>query len=181
MPWVDGATGRSPDAAHRGIQGKSSGGYGALLTALLRPDVFGGVANHAGGGLFEVSIRPFFREAVRTLRDLYGGSVEAWLADFRSRPAFSRPNDIHLLLQYGFSAAYSTDGEIRLPYDTSTAEVIPELWERWLAWDWPTLLPRHARRGARPARALDRLGHPRRVVSRPHRRVARARADARSA
>ena len=43
---------------------------------MLRPDVFGGVASHAGGGLFEVSIRPFFREAVRTLRDLYGGSVE---------------------------------------------------------------------------------------------------------
>ncbi len=153
VPWVDARYRTLAAAAHRGIQGKSSGGYGALLTALLRPDVFGGVANHAGGGLFEVSIRPFFRDAVRTLRDLYGGSVEAWLADFRSRPAFSRPNDIHLLLQYGFSAAYSTDGEIRLPYDTATAEVIPELWERWLAWDWPTLLPRHAD-AARGLRAL---------------------------
>ena len=153
VPWVDDRYRTLADAAHRGIQGKSSGGYGALLTALLRPDVFGGVASHAGGGLFEVSIRPFFREAVRTLRELYGGSVGTWLADFRSRPAFSRPNDIHLLLQYGFSAAYSSDAEIRLPYDTATAEVIPHLWERWLAWDWPTLLPRHAE-AARGLRAL---------------------------
>jgi Putative esterase len=144
VPWVDARYRTRAEAGSRGIQGKSSGGYGALLTAMLRPDLFGGVASHAGGGLFDVSIRPFFREAARTLRDLYGGSVETWLGDFRSRPAFSRPNDIHLLLQYGFSAAYSSDGAVRLPYDTSTAEVIPELWEQWLAWDWPRLVPQHA-------------------------------------
>ena len=33
---------------------------------------------------------------------------------------------------------------MRLPYDIATAEVIPELWERWLAWDYPTLVQRHA-------------------------------------
>ena len=144
VPWVDVRYRTLPAAEHRGVQGKSSGGYGALLTALLRPDLFAGVASHAGGGLFDVSIRPFFRDVARTLRDLYGGSLERWLADFRSRPAFSRPNDIHLLLQYGFSAAYSADGEVRLPYDAETAEVIPELWERWLAWDWPRLVPARA-------------------------------------
>jgi hypothetical protein len=144
VPWVDERYRTLAAPAHRGIQGKSSGGYGALLTALLRPKLFGGVASHAGGGLFEVSIRPFFREAVRTLRDLHGGSIERWLADFRSRPAFSRPNDIHLLLQYGFSAAYSRDARIRLPYDLETAEVVPELWDTWLDHDFPRLLPVHA-------------------------------------
>ncbi|MEX2210903.1 MAG: alpha/beta hydrolase [Gaiellaceae bacterium] len=141
VPWVDA---HYPTSAHRGIQGKSSGGYGAVLTAMLRPDLFSGCASHAGGGLFDVSIRPFFREAARTLRDLYGGSVERWLEDFRARPAFSRPNDIHLLLQWGFSAAYSTTPDVRLPYDPGTAEIVPELWEQWLAWDFPTLVPRHA-------------------------------------
>lgn len=144
VPWVDERYPTLAAREHRGVQGKSSGGYGAMVTAMLRPDLFGGVASHAGGGLFEVSIRPFFREAARTLRDLYGGSVERWLEDFRSRPAFSRPNDLHLLLQWGFSAAYSTTPDVRLPYDPATAQVIPELWEQWLAWDYPTLVPRHA-------------------------------------
>jgi hypothetical protein len=144
VPWVDGRYRTLAAREHRGVQGKSSGGYGAMVTAMLRPELFGGVASHAGGGVFEVSIRPFFREAARTLRDLYGGSVERWLEDFRSRPAFSRENDIHLLLQWGFSAAYSTGAEVRLPYDPATAQVIPELWEQWLAWDYPTLVPRHA-------------------------------------
>jgi putative esterase len=144
VPWVDSHYRTLPAREHRGVQGKSSGGYGAAVTAMLRPDLFGGFASHAGGGLFEVSIRPFFREAARTLRDLYGGSVERWLQDFRSRPAFSRPNDIHLLLQWGFSAAYSQTPDVRLPYDPATAEVIPALWEQWLEWDYPRLVPRHA-------------------------------------
>ena len=144
VPWVDARYRTLAAREHRGIQGKSSGGYGAAVTAMLRPDLFGGFASHAGGGLFEVSIRPFFRVVARTLRDLYGGSVERWLEDFRSRPALSRENDGHLLLQWAFSAAYSRDGAIRLPYDVATAQVIPELWESWLAWDYPALVPRHA-------------------------------------
>jgi hypothetical protein len=129
----------------RGIAGKSSGGYGAAITAMLRPDLFSGFASHAGGGLFEVTILPFFRVAVRHLRDRYGGSVERFLDELRTSPApLAHPNDIHVLLQLGFSAAYSHTREYRLPYDLETAQVIPELWAQWLEWDYPTLVPRHA-------------------------------------
>lgn len=146
VPFVDTRYRTHADRDRRAIQGKSSGGYGAALTAMLRPDLFGGFASHSGGGLFEVSIRPFFREAVRALREHYGGTFEGFFADFRSRPAFSRESDIHLLLQWGFSAAYSADpdGTIRVPYDTATAEVIPELWERWLEWDTVLMVPLRA-------------------------------------
>jgi hypothetical protein len=130
----------------RGVAGKSSGGYGAAVTAMLRPELFHAFASHAGGGLFDVTIRPFFRVAVRALRDRYGGSVEHFLETLQEPAALAHPEDGHILLQWGFAAAYSADddGTIRLPYDTATAEVIPELWERWLAWDYPTLVPRHA-------------------------------------
>jgi pimeloyl-ACP methyl ester carboxylesterase len=130
----------------RGVAGKSSGGQGAAVTAMLRPDLFSGYASHAGGGLFEVSIRPFFRVAARALRDRYGGSVERFLDELRTGPApLADPDDIHVLLQWGFAAAYSADedGRPRLPYDIATAEVVPELWERWLDWDYPRLVPRH--------------------------------------
>ena len=81
------------------------------------------------------------------LRDRYEGSVERFLERAREGPApLAHPDDIHVLLQWGFAAAYSADddGTVRLPYDIATAEVIPELWERWLEWDYPTLVPRHA-------------------------------------
>ncbi len=144
VPFVDT---RYDSNGFRGVAGKSSGGYGAFITAMLRPDLFQGLASHAGGGLFEVSIRPFFRLAARRLRDAYGGSVERFLDELRNGPApLAHPDDLHILLQWGFSAAYSADpdGTIRLPYDTTTGEVIPGLWERWLEWDYPTLVPRHA-------------------------------------
>jgi pimeloyl-ACP methyl ester carboxylesterase len=131
----------------RGVAGKSSGGYGAAVTAMRRPELFQGFASHAGGGLFEVSIRPFFRVAARRLRDAYGGEVERFFEELRTGPApLAHPEDIHILLQWGFAAAYSAaaDGTPRLPYDVATAEVIPELWERWLDHDYPRLVPRHA-------------------------------------
>jgi hypothetical protein len=130
----------------RGLSGKSSGGYGAAVTAMIRPDLFQGFASHSGGGLFDVTIRPFFRLAARELRDRWEGSIERFLEHLRGPAPLASPDDVHILLQWGFSAAYSADedGTIRLPYDVATAEVIPELWERWLEWDYPTLVPRHA-------------------------------------
>jgi hypothetical protein len=143
VPFVDA---RYETNGLRGVAGKSSGGQGAAVTAMLRPDLFSGYASHAGGGLFEVSIRPFFRVAARRLRDGYDGSIERFLASLHEPTALAHPDDLHVLLQWGFAAAYSADGDgtVRLPYDVATAEVIPELWERWLEWDYPTLVPRHA-------------------------------------
>src|SRR5919205_663704 len=75
---------------HRGVAGKSSGGYGAMVTPMLRPDRFGALATHAGDALFEVCYLPDFREAARALRDQYDGSFDRFWADFRSRPHLRR-------------------------------------------------------------------------------------------
>ena len=107
VPFVDE---RYETNGFRGVAGKSSGGQGAAVTAMLRPDLFQGFASHAGGGLFEVSIRPFFRVAARRLRDAYDGSIERFLEELRTGPApLAHPDDLHILLQWGFSAAYSAD------------------------------------------------------------------------
>jgi len=36
------------------------------------------------------------------------------------------------------------DGTVRLPFDTSTGQLIPELWDRWLAWDPVRMVPAYA-------------------------------------
>ena len=128
VPFIDA---RYPTSA-RGIAGKSSGGYGAMVTPMLRPDLFQGLATHAGDALFEVCYLPEFSESARALRDHYNGSFEAFWADFRSRPAFTKPADPVLLNTYAMAACYSA-GE--LPFDTATAELKPDVWARWLAWD----------------------------------------------
>ncbi len=58
VPWVDATYRTLADRDHRGITGKSSGGYGAMITPMLRPDLFGGLATHAGDALFEICYLP---------------------------------------------------------------------------------------------------------------------------
>jgi hypothetical protein len=146
VPFIDRRYRTVAEGAHRGIAGKSSGGYGAMITPMLRPDLFGGLATHAGDALFEVCYLPDFRASVRTLRDDYEGSFEKFWADFRSRPAFSREGDEVLANDWCMAACYSADddGTVRLPYDPLTGQLIPEVWERWLRWDPVRMVPRHA-------------------------------------
>src|SRR5688572_354375 len=146
VPFVDARYRTLADPAHRGVAGKSSGGYGAMVTPMLRPDLFGGLATHAGDALFEVCYLPDFRASVRALRDQYGGSFDAFWADFRSRPAFTKESDGLLLNDWCMAACYSTDpdGTVRLPYDSTTGMLVPEVWERWLSWDPVRMVPRYA-------------------------------------
>src|SRR5437763_6036517 len=143
--WVDARYRTREEAAARGIAGKSSGGYGAMCTPRLRPDLLGGLATHAGAPLFETCYLPDFRNSVRSLRDLYGGSFDRFWEDFRSRPAFSKKTDYPLLNDWCMAACYSADedGTIHLPYEPLTAELKPEIWERWLAWDPVRMAPRY--------------------------------------
>jgi Putative esterase len=131
---------------HRGIAGKSSGGFGAMVTPMLRPDLFGGFATHAGDGLFELTALPMFARSVRALREEYDGSFEQFWDDFRSRPAFSKDSDETLLIDWCLAACYSADpdGTVQLPYDPATGLLRPEVWERWLAWDPVRMAPDHA-------------------------------------
>jgi hypothetical protein len=155
VPFVDTRYRTLPEAAHRGIAGKSSGGYGAMVNPMLRPDVFGGLATHAGDALFEMCYLPDFRKSVRTLRDKYEGSFDRFWEDFRSRPAFTKDSDATLLNDWCMAACYSADedGTVQLPYDTDTGELRPEVWERWLAWD-PVRIARERGDALRSLRAI---------------------------
>jgi Putative esterase len=137
VPFVDE---RYPTSA-RAIAGKSSGGYGAMVTPMLRPDLFHALATHAGDALFELCYLPEFPVVVRALRDLYEGSYDRFWEDFRSRPALTRPHDAELLNTYAMAECYSP-GE--LPFDVATGELRPEIWERWLAWDPVRMVDAHA-------------------------------------
>jgi Putative esterase len=146
VPWVDERYRTVADRDHRGIQGKSSGGYGAMVVPMLRPDVFGGLATHAGDALFEVCYQPEFRESARALRDDYDGSYEKFWDDFRSRPPFSKPSDGFLLNDYCMAACYSAepDGTVTLPYDIDTGELKLDVWARWLERDPVRMAPKYA-------------------------------------
>jgi len=145
VPWVDGRYRTVASAGQRAIMGKSSGGFGAMITPMLRPDLFGALATHAGDSLYEYCYLAEFGKSVRDLRD-YDGDIWRWWADFRSRPSFTKPGDADLLMLLGVSACFSAepDGTVVLPFDPRTGVLRPQVWQRWLDWDPVRMVPRYA-------------------------------------
>ena len=96
------------DRDHRGLAGKSSGGYGAMVVPMLRPDVFGALASHAGDALFECLLPARLPDvAARTLRDNFDGSYEVFFeqlaeADHFDWGRFGKPFEV-----YGYACAYT--------------------------------------------------------------------------
>ncbi len=153
--YVDAHYRTQPAPGWRALQGKSSGGFGAVITAMLRPDLFGAFASHAGDALYEYCYLGEFAAAYRALRDEYDRSFEAFLADFRSRPAMSKRSDATLITVYAMAACFSADedGTVRLPFDPATGRLDEAVWARWLAWDPVRMVDRWAEglRGLRGA------------------------------
>jgi hypothetical protein len=142
---VDGRYRTLSDPAHRAIIGKSSGGFGAMITPMLRPDLFGALATHAGDSLYELSYLPEFAKCVRFLRD-YDGDIWRWWDDFRSRTSFTSEADQTLLMTLGVAACFSArdDGTVELPFDPRTGVLRQQAWQRWLDWDPVRMVPKYA-------------------------------------
>ncbi|HYH88073.1 MAG TPA: alpha/beta hydrolase-fold protein [Solirubrobacteraceae bacterium] len=147
VPFVDGRYATLPGPEHRGLSGKSSGGYGAMVVPMVRPDVFGALASHAGDALFECCYAPNFPELARRLRDEFDGSLERFLEQLRSSDHLDMERFENFDL-YGYAAAYSPDparpGQALLPFDVATGRLIDDVWAQWLAWDPVRMAPAHA-------------------------------------
>jgi S-formylglutathione hydrolase FrmB len=147
VPFVDERYPTLADREHRALAGKSSGGYGAMVVPMQRPDVFGALASHAGDALFEVSCLPEFRDVVRALRDHFDGSYEVFFERLANADHF----DFNLygvtLEMYAYAAAYSPDparpGKVLLPFDPATGALVDDVWARWLEHDPVRMIPRH--------------------------------------
>ena len=144
--YVDATFRTRADRQSRGLTGKSSGGYGAMAVPMLRPDVFGALASHCGDALFDFCYLTEFPVVVRALRDHYDGSYEKFWSDFRSRVAWTRPNDEQLVNTYCMAACYSAepDGSVTLPFDPYTGRLREDVWTRWLDVDPVRMAARHA-------------------------------------
>jgi len=149
VPFVDGRYPTLAGREHRGLAGKSSGGYGAMVVPMLRPDVFGALASHAGDALFECCYQRDFPLVARQLRDRFDGSYEVFFerlagTDHFDWSLYGKPFEI-----YGYACAYSPDpdrpGRALLPFEISTGRLVEGVWERWLAHDPVRMAPAHAR------------------------------------
>ncbi|MBO1907311.1 enterochelin esterase [Microvirga sp. 3-52] len=138
LPFVEERFGCGGDG-RRGVFGKSSGGYGAMVYALRHGgSVWSAAASHSGDVGFEYLYHlGEFAGALRHLVD-HNMSIEAFLRKFEAGPK-AKDKDWHVLMLLAQAASFDPDPSqfygVRLPVDLQTCEIIEERWSNWLRWD----------------------------------------------
>jgi len=147
VPFVDGRYPTAGDRDHRGLAGKSSGGYGAMVVPMLRPDVFGALASHAGDALFEAAYLPEMPVFVRSMREHFDSSFDVFFEQLAAADRFDLER-FRAIELYGYAAAYSPDpgrpGKALLPVDLVTGRLVDDVWAQWLEKDPVRMAPVHA-------------------------------------
>lgn len=146
VPYVDSRY-RTLGFGHRGVMGKSSGGYGAIVLGMKQPDIFSAVACHSGDMGFEHCYGRDFGPAIRRIRKF--GGVAGWMKQFAAQPR-KRAEDFPALDVIAMAAAYSPNPEnppayCDLPFDAETGELQPHVWARWHENDPLALAGNHVR------------------------------------
>lgn len=133
-------------SGRRGLFGKSSGGYGAMVHALLHPDFWSAAAVHSGDVGFELIYRHEFVPVLRALAK--EPDIGRWVDAFWAAKK-PKDSDVHILMMLAQAASFDPDPTapygVRLPVTLDTCELIPERWANWLAWDPLTLVESHGR------------------------------------
>ena len=136
IPYVENKLPVLSGARHRGVLGRSSGGFGALRLAMDYDDAFAAVACHAGDMGFEWVYR-------RSLIDICTGLAKfqdpvMWMNELRKQKKMSG-FDTHVLMMIGMCAFYSPNPDspsgFDLPVTLRNGEVIDSVWQRWKSHD----------------------------------------------
>jgi len=145
VPWAEGRFPVLPGRAHRGVFGKSSGGYGSLMMALEHHDVFAAAVSHSGDCYFPYCYDVDFPKAVDGLRSV--GGLAAFMEGLHGHGKFP-PKLFPTLNIVAMSHFYSPndDAPLRfdLPFDEETGERREEVVARWRERDPVNLVARHA-------------------------------------
>lgn len=137
IPFVDARYRTLAAPEGRGVFGKSSGGYGAIVLGMKHPEVFGAVACHSGDMYFEMCYKSDFPKFLNTIQK--AGGLEAWWNNFERKVKKER-QDVEAINILAMAAAYSPNPDaqplpIDFPFDLHTGELRLDVWQRWLEFD----------------------------------------------
>jgi S-formylglutathione hydrolase FrmB len=146
VPFVDRQFRTLAQPGHRGVMGKSSGGYGAMVLGMRHPEVFGAVACHSGDMCFDYCYRADVPKFCSRVQE--AGGLGNWFERFQSKRQKSH-DELTILNILAMAAAYSPGPAnppfgIELPCDLETGAFREDVWRRWLEHDPLVMIERHA-------------------------------------
>ncbi len=132
VPWAEATLPVLPGRDHRGVFGKSSGGYGSLMMALEHADTFAAAASHSGDAYFEYCYWLDFPAAIDALRR--AGGLEGWFSSWRHHDRLSGAMfpAVNVVAMSAFYSPNPTSAHgFDLPFDLETGEVLSSVFARW--------------------------------------------------
>jgi len=147
VKFIDKKYSTEANAEHRAVAGHSSGGFAAMRFGMLHPELFGLVADHSGDKYFEMTYKADFPQLLRFVDKAGTGGIEKLLKnpaeELRRGASF---NALSLLANAScFSPSPDSEHGFDLPFNLHNGELIPAVWERWLAFDPVELIEFHAK------------------------------------
>ena len=144
VPLVDRTFRTKAERRHRGVFGKSSGGFGAMVQGMMHADVWGGVACHSGDSYFEFC---FMADLPRSLNIINrAGGVGPFLAEFERKNKRNN-GEVHAVMHLAMAACFDPQPDhpdmFELPVDLHTGRIRPDRWSNWLRWDPVRMIPNH--------------------------------------
>jgi S-formylglutathione hydrolase FrmB len=137
IPYVDATYRTLADRAHRGVTGKSSGGYGSMVQAMRHPEVFGAFASHSGDIYFEFGLLPDLAKLHANLSKF--GGLEGFIAQIPTIKPKGHDPFFSVLGMLCYGAAYAPNPTaprgFDFPVDMETGALVEDVWQRWLSWD----------------------------------------------
>ncbi len=127
-------------AQYRGVTGHSSGGFGALVIGMLRPDRFRSICSSAGDGFYELSLLPNLNTTIIEVEKR--GGIKEFINWYLSQP---NPDNLGYgaglaMLTLAMAPCYAPNlkqdvilGDVF--FDVKTGKLIDEVWQKYLNWD----------------------------------------------
>ena len=136
IPYVDAHYRTLPERAHRGVLGRSSGGYGALVQGMRHPELFGALACQSGDMYWEYTCIPGISKMHQQLEHF--GGLDTFI---RNIPEI-RPKGgtfWELIMTVCWAAAFGSNPHaphgFDLPIDPEIGALNEAVWARWLTYD----------------------------------------------
>ena len=122
----------------RAITGHSSGGYGAMVTSMLRPDIFAHMASSAGDSFFEALFMPLITPTLIAVKQ--SGSIEKFVTLFLDDTIPGNRGNFEAMMMLAMAPCFAPNASSEiilgdLFFDLNNGRIREDIWQKYLAWD----------------------------------------------
>lgn len=146
IPAIDAQYHTHKDRQFRAVTGHSSGGYGAMVTSMLRPDVFAHMASSAGDCFFEALFMPLITPTLIAINQAKG--MDKFINLFLNDTIPGNRGNYEAMMMLAMAPCFAPNIETPLLlgdlfFSLQDGSIREAVWQRYLAWDPVHMTPKY--------------------------------------